>query len=113
MILLIDPVKGVNSQDQSIANHILTHYKSGKCLRIISQLVVIVAINKWDLLRQQQGAKDSYGTHVREQLRFMDFVPVEYISSKTGYRVENVMDLAVKVFKEREYPCNNDIYDYC
>ncbi len=32
VILLIDPVKGITSQDQTIANHVLENYKSGKTM---------------------------------------------------------------------------------
>lgn len=37
VILLIDPVKGITSQDQTLADHILDNFKSGKkgfCVRI-------------------------------------------------------------------------------
>lgn len=33
----------------------------------------------------------------------MDYVPIEFISAKTGYKVDFILDLAVKIFYER---CN-------
>lgn len=42
-----------------------------------------------------------YEENVRNQLQFMPFVPVTFISATTGYRVPSLMDLAVKVFHER------------
>ncbi len=59
------------------------------------------AVNKWDLLRETQGAKYDYTKHMRAQLGFLDYVPVEFSSAKTGYHIEDIMDLSVKVFKER------------
>ena len=60
-------------------------------------------MNKWDLCRDKVGAKEEYISHVRQKLSFLDFVPVEFSSAKTGYHVNDIMDLAIKVFKERSF----------
>jgi GTP-binding protein len=60
-------------------------------------------VNKWDLLREKQGAKGEYTQHVRRELQFLDYVPVEFSSAKTGYHVNDIMDSAIKVFKERAH----------
>lgn len=65
--------------------------------------LAIIIINKWDLLRDKEGARREYATHVRSQLKFLDFVPVEYVSSKTGYKVDTLLKLILQVFAERAY----------
>lgn len=92
VILLIDPIKGVNNQDIHIASHIMEHHKS-----------VILSVNKWDLLRDKPQASKNYMDHIRARLKFLDYVPVIFTSAKTGYLVESMMDLAVQIFKEREF----------
>jgi len=42
-----------------------------------------------------------YTDSIRQDLKFMDYVPVLFISAKTGQRVEQVLPLALKVQEER------------
>ena len=44
---------------------------------------------------------DAYTHTVRRELNFMDYVPVLYISAKTGQRVNRVLPLALQVQEER------------
>ena len=44
---------------------------------------------------------DGYTQQVRQELNFMDYVPVLFISAKTGQRVEQVLPLALQVQEER------------
>jgi GTP-binding protein len=62
---------------------------------------VIVAVNKWDLLTDKPTAKAEYSTHIRHQLKFLDYVPIEFISAKSGYKVKDLMDKVVEVFTQR------------
>jgi GTP-binding protein len=42
-----------------------------------------------------------YTAQIRHELNFMDYVPLLYISAKTGQRVDQVMPLALRVQEER------------
>jgi GTP-binding protein len=44
-----------------------------------------------------------YAEHIREQLGFLPYVPVMFISAKKGLRVTETIDLAIRVFEERSY----------
>ncbi len=44
---------------------------------------------------------EDYTRHVRTELNFMDYVPILYISAKTGQRVEQVLPMALRVQNER------------
>lgn len=95
-LLLLDAEEGVTAQDAHIAGFVLDEMKS-----------VVVIVNKWDLVKQS-GTPDNppptmaeYGARVREQLRFLDFVPVLFISAKTGKGVEHVLSTALAVADNR------------
>ncbi len=89
-LLLIDAVSGVTAQDTHIAGYILDAWKSA-----------VVVVNKWDAIQKNAYTMDEFTRHVRQQLNFMDFVPVLYISALTGQRVEKVLPLALQVQEER------------
>ena len=44
---------------------------------------------------------DDFTRQVRQELNFMDYVPVLFISAKTGQRVDKVLPLALRVQEER------------
>ena len=44
---------------------------------------------------------EDYTAHVRRELNFMDYVPMLFISAKTGQRVDQVLPTALQVQEER------------
>lgn len=89
-LLLIDAQDKVTAQDQHIAGYILDEAKS-----------VVVVINKWDLIQKDTHTMPQYTREVRAALRFMDYVPVLFISAKTGQRVQHTLQVALQVQAER------------
>ena len=92
VLLLIDATEGVTDQDAHIAGYILEEHKS-----------VVVIVNKWDDIEKDTYTMDDYTAHVRHQLRFLDYVPVLFISALTGQRVHKVIPTALEVEAERHY----------
>ncbi len=90
VLLLIDATEGVTNQDAHIAGMILEKFKS-----------VITLVNKWDLIPKDAYTLDEYGLHVREALKFLDYVPLLFISAKTGLRVGKILPLALQIQEER------------
>jgi GTP-binding protein len=89
-LLLIDAVDGVTAQDQHVAGFVLEERAS-----------VVVLVNKWDAIEKDTHTMALYTQMVRSQLRFMDFVPVLYISALTGQRVDQVLRFALEVHEAR------------
>ena len=89
-LLVVDGYEGVRSQDTHIAGAVLNERAS-----------VVVLVNKWDLVEKDQDTMVQYTTWVREALRFMDYVPVLYISALTGQRVHRVLPTALSVWENR------------
>ncbi len=90
VLLVIDAADGITAQDTHIAGFILDAWKSA-----------VVLVNKWDAIEKDAYTMDEYTRHVRQELNFMDYVPVLFISAKTGQRVEQVLPTALRVQEER------------
>src|SRR5512138_1462012 len=90
VLLMIDAVTGITAQDAHIAGFILEAWKS-----------CVVLVNKWDAVEKSSTTMDDYTRRIRADLNFMDYVPLLFISAKTGQRVEQVLPLALRVQEER------------
>ena len=61
----------------------------------------MVLVNKWDAVEKSNTTMDDYTRAIRQDLNFLDFVPLLFISAKTGQRVDQVLPLALQVQEER------------
>jgi GTP-binding protein len=61
----------------------------------------VVLVNKWDAVEKDSHTMVLYTQTVRSQLRFMDYVPVLYISALTGQRVDQVLPMALEMYEAR------------
>lgn len=90
VLLMIDATTGVTAQDAHIAGYILEAWKS-----------VLVLVNKWDAIPKDTYTMEEFTQQLRRELNFMAYVPVLFISAKTGQRVDQVLPLALRVHEER------------
>ena len=90
VLLLIDATTGVTLQDAHIAGYILEEAKS-----------VVVVVNKWDLVEKDTHTMANMTLEVRRALRFMDYVPVLFISALKRQRIHKVIPTALRVRAER------------
>jgi GTP-binding protein len=89
-LLMIDATTNITAQDTHIAGFILEAWKS-----------TIVLINKWDAIEKNNLTMEEYKQKIRSALNFMDYVPMLFISAKTGQRVDQVLPEALKVQDQR------------
>ncbi len=89
-LLLIDATTGITSQDAHIAGFVLDAWKS-----------CVVLVNKWDAVEKDNYTMEGFSKRIRQDLNFMDYVPLLFISAKTGQRVDKVLPLALQVQEER------------
>ena len=89
-LLMIDATTGITSQDAHIAGFVIDQWKS-----------CVVVINKWDAIEKDTYTMEAYSKKILADLNFMDYVPLLFISAKTGQRVEQVMPMALRVQEER------------
>jgi GTP-binding protein len=79
---MIDAEKGVTDQDKKIAGYA---HDEGKAM--------VIAVNKWDLMDKNSKTMQNYTDEVYFQLKFLNYVPVTYISALTGERIEELLSL--------------------
>ncbi len=89
-LLMIDAVEGITAQDAHIAGYVKDEWKSA-----------VVIVNKWDAVEKDNYSMQNYTDRIRQELNFMDYVPLLFISAKTGQRVEQVLPLALRAQEER------------
>lgn len=90
VLLVIDAVSGITSQDTHIAGFVIDAWKSA-----------VVLVNKWDLIEKDNTTMLEYTRQIRQELNFMEYVPVLFISATSGQRVSKVLPTALQVQEER------------
>ncbi len=78
VVLVIDAVQRPTAQDKKIAAMIQDASKG-----------CVVLVNKWDLEEETQR---QYGPLIKRLMPFMDYVPVVFMSAKTGYNIKKTIE---------------------
>ena len=89
-VLVIDAESGITAQDTHIAGFIKDAWKS-----------VILVVNKWDLIEKDSYTAIEFENRIRQELNFLPYVPIVFISAQTGQRVHQLLPLVMEVQKER------------
>lgn len=88
--VLIDAVDGLTSQDMRVLGEVVEARRGA-----------ILVINKWDLVEKDQHTADRFTEELKDTLGQLSFLPVIYISAKTGQRVAKVMTMVQRVYEEQ------------
>jgi GTP-binding protein len=80
-LILIDSVEGVTEQDKRIAGYA---HEAGKA--------AIIVVNKWDLIEKNNYTYNDYSKKIRNELAYMTYAPILFISAKTKQRVDKVLE---------------------
>jgi GTP-binding protein len=91
-LLLIDATDGVTAQDAHVAGYVLEKMKS-----------VVVVVNKWDAVEKDEYTMNTFAETVREELKFLRYVPVLFISALTKQRVHKVLPTVLEVAEARNH----------
>jgi len=107
-LLVIDATEGVSQLDAAIAGYA---HESGRSM--------IIVVNKWDLVisgelkpgrpskamrmreSKRPGDRDAYEERLRDDLKFLTYAPVVFISAKSGKGTEKILPLLEQVATER------------
>ena len=81
-LILIDANEGVTEQDTKIAG--LAH-EAGKAS--------IIVVNKWDMLEKETNTMNEMTAKIRQDLSYMSYAPILFISALTGQRVNKLYEL--------------------
>jgi len=89
-LLVVDAITGITNQDTHIAGFILDAWKSA-----------VIVVNKWDAIEKDTYTMEAYRDIILDELKFMDYAPILFISALTGQRVQQVLPTALQVQEER------------
>ena len=81
-LILIDANEGVTEQDTKIAG--LAHEAGKAC---------IIVVNKWDIVEKETNTMNEMTAKIRQDLGYMPYAPVLFISALTGQRVNKLYEL--------------------
>ena len=81
-LLMIDANEGVTEQDKKIAGEA---HEAGKA--------TIIVINKWDAYEKDEHTIEQYKKQVYNELAYLSYAPIIFISAKTGQRVHKLFEL--------------------
>ncbi len=81
-VLIIDANQGITEQDVKIAGLI---HEQGK--------PSLIVINKWDLIQDPQTKRKEFEKQLSNDLAFMKYYVVLFVSSQTGQRIGKIMEM--------------------
>ena len=85
-LIMIDANDGVTEQDRKIAGEA---HEAGKAS--------IIVINKWDEYEKDEHTIEEYKKKVYNELAYLSYAPIIFISAKTGQRVNKLFELINQV----------------
>ena len=78
-LVIIDAADGVAGQDATVAGYA---DEAGKA--------ALILVNKWDVEKHDPDDAKKFEDMIRFKLKFLSYAPVEFISAKSGRRVEKI-----------------------
>jgi GTP-binding protein len=82
VLVMLDAVSGVTEQDKRIAGYA---HEAGRA--------VVLVVNKWDLVEKDERTINRYTEKIRQELGYLKYAPLIFISATTGKRVSKVLEI--------------------
>lgn len=82
VLMLLDGTEGVTAQDKKIVGYA---HDNGKA--------ILLAVNKWDLVNKEENTMEEYKEEIYNELKFLSYAPITFISALTGKRVAEALEL--------------------
>lgn len=82
VLIILDATQGVTEQDKKIAGFVHEEGKSN-----------IIVVNKWDLVEKNRRTMQEYDCMIRDELKFLSYSPILYVSALTGQRVFKMLEV--------------------
>ncbi|MFQ5929916.1 MAG: ribosome biogenesis GTPase Der [Acidobacteriota bacterium] len=87
-LLVVDAAEGPTKLDATIGGYA---HKAGKSM--------IVVVNKWDLIGRDTHTAAGLEGEFRVRMRFLEYVPMIFVSAKTGQRVVKIFELVQEAYR--------------
>jgi len=82
VLTMLDASEGVIEQDKRVAGYV---HEQGKAN--------IIVVNKWDLIEKDGQTMNRFDEDIREELKFLSYCPILYISALTRRRIFKILEL--------------------
>jgi len=82
VLIMLDAMEGVIEQDQRIAGYVAEQAKAN-----------IIVVNKWDLVEKDEHTINKFDKKIREDLKFLSYSPIMYVSALTKKRIFKVLEI--------------------
>ncbi len=90
VLVVVDAIEGVTHLDASIAGYA---HEAGRS--------VIIVVNKWDAVEKDTYTAKAVEDKIREQMKFLDYAPIIFISALSGQRVMRLPELIARADEAR------------
>jgi GTP-binding protein len=88
VLMFLDPRLRISQVDKTLTEYILNEHKPA-----------IFVVNKWDLMKDEMPT-ERFGNYVRQILPMLDYVPIAFITAKSGKNVYTLLNLAQNLHKQ-------------
>jgi GTP-binding protein len=88
VLLFFDPTERISKVDKQLCEYVAEQYKP-----------CIFVVNKWDLYAQSMPT-EKWVTYLRDTFRTMWYVPIAFITGKTGKNVKALLNHAQMLYKQ-------------
>jgi len=89
VLIVCDAGEGLSEQDVRIAGYA---HEEGKAS--------VLLVNKWDVIEKDTNTMNKFKKDLLADLAFMSYVPMLFISARTGQRVNKVMEAVDAVYEQ-------------
>ena len=89
VLIVLNAEEGVTEQDERIAGYA---FEAGKAC--------IFVVNKWDAIEKDNSSVGRFVDKIRTEFKYLAFVPIVFVSAKTGQRLNRIMEEVEKVMAQ-------------
>jgi len=88
VLMFFDPRVRISQVDKKLTEYILDQYKPA-----------IFVVNKWDLMKESMPT-EKFANYLRTVFPMLDYVPIAFLTAKSGKNVGRLLDLAQNLHKQ-------------
>ena len=85
VVSVIDASEGIQQQDKHVAGYAFEAHKA-----------MVIVVNKWDLVAKSETAMTEFSKKIREELKFLDFASIVFLSAKNKSRFQTLLPEIIK-----------------
>ncbi|NQU41744.1 ribosome biogenesis GTPase Der [bacterium] len=88
-LCMIDASEGIAEQDKHVAGFAFEAFRA-----------CVLIVNKWDLPEKGNATAGEFAKNLRDEMPFLQHVPIMLVSAKTGQRVHRILETVDRVYTE-------------